>query len=221
MWTKRAQRRTTRARSLETWLALPFVFACGDSSSFAWVGTQECSVGIPPEQAKSVVIPPVSLQLDSQLTSTGSGFYLRNFTLGPIAGFSCAAVPLQVSAHYTERDVTQSPGARPVLARALELEPFECRATDGRTYTLTGTGQADLRSAFFNMTFSAWLSAGQATLTCTTRFVQVASDAGVPAAPEPPQSFEPTEGEGTEPTEGEGTEPPAQDTPEAPPDPAQ
>jgi hypothetical protein len=220
MWTKRAQSGAQRGRSLESWLALPLLLACGDSASFAWVGTQECSVGIAPEQAKSVVIPPVSLQLDSQLTPTGSGFYLRKFTLGPIAGFSCAAVPLQVIAHYVPprvslapaRDVTPSPGARPVLARDLELEPFECRANDGRSYTLTGSGQADLRSAFFNMTFSAWLSAGQATLTCSTRFVQVAADAGMPAAPEPLP---------VEPVEGEDSPPPAEGTLEVPPDPAQ
>jgi hypothetical protein len=192
MLKQRAQRGTLVWRGSARWLALPLVIGCGNSESTAWVGTQECAVGIPPEQAKPVAIAPVSLSLATQFTSTGSGFYLRNFTLGPIAGFSCVAVPLQVIARYTVRDATQTPGARPVLARGIELDPFECRATDGRTYTLTGTGQADLRSAFIGMTFSAWLAAGQATLTCTTRFVQAASDAGVEAIPEP-LPFEPVE----------------------------
>jgi hypothetical protein len=186
------------------WLALPFLLACADSSASAWVGTQDCSIGIPPEQAQAVEILPVSLPLATQITLTGDGFSLRNFTLGPIAGFSCAAVPFQVIARYTERDLTQSPGARPVLARGIELDPFECRAQDGRTYTLTGTGQADLRSAFLNMTFSAWLSAGQATLTCTTRLLRVTSDAGLEPLPDP-LPFEPVQEE-PPPLEG-GAEP--------------
>jgi hypothetical protein len=213
MRTKRAQRGTPVWRGSARGLALPLLLACNTAASSAWLVTQDCSVGIPPEQAQAGNIPPVSQRLTTQLTATGAGFYLRNFSLGPIAGFSCVAVPFQVVAHYTERDATEAPGARPVLARGIELEPFECRATDGRTYLLAGTGQADLRSAFINMTFSAWLSAGQATLTCSTRFVQVAaaSDAGVAPLLDP-APFEPAAGE---------VAPPFDDgMPDLPPDPA-
>jgi len=82
-----------------------------------------------------------------------------------------------------------------------EMDPFECRATDGRSYILSGTGAADLQSMFVDMTFSAWLPEGQATLLCTTRYLQVSGvpDAGV-AVPqlemEPPPG-----GDGTPPVE--------------------
>jgi hypothetical protein len=88
------------------------------------------------------------------------------------------------------------------------MEPFECRATDGRSYILSGTGAADLQSLFVEMTFSAWLPEGQATLLCTTRYLQVSAtpDAGV-AVPEGSElEMEPPPGDGTPPVE-EGVPP--------------
>jgi hypothetical protein len=185
----------------------------------------------PAEQSPPVEIPPVSTPLlETQLALTSDGFYLQKFRIAPvpIAGFSCEPIPLQVTAHYTQSDATQTPEARPVLARGIALEPFQCRAQDGRTYTLTGAGQADLRAIFFNMTFSAWLGPGQATLMCTTRFsLQQSPDAGaldgvapegVPPnqvdtqTPDPEQSGEPL------PPEGEGAAPGAEIPPDAGPD---
>jgi hypothetical protein len=187
------------------------------------VGTQDCSVLIPPEQSPTVEIPPVSTALkDTQLALTSDGFYLQKFRIAPepIAGFSCEPIPLQVTAHYTKSDATQTPEARPVLARGIALVPFECRAQDGRTYTLTGTGQADLRAIFFNMTFSAWLGPGQATLMCTTRFsLQQSPDAGVPdgVAPNETETQTPAPEQGGEslPPEGEGAAPGSEITPDA------
>ena len=212
MLRRRAQSGRPVGRASASWLALPCALACGNSASSTWVATQECTVGIPPEQAPPAAIPPVTLPLAAQISYTGNGFSLRNFTIGPIAGFSCEAVPFEVIARYTDRDLTQTPEHRPVLARAIALDPFDCRAADGRHYMLTGTGQADQRFAFINMTFSAWLAAGEATLHCTTRIGLAPPDAGVEALPEPPPV-----------APGEGDAPPPIDdgTPGVPPDPGQ
>jgi hypothetical protein len=76
---------------------------------------------------------------------------------------------------------------------------------------------------FVDMTFSAWLPEGQATLICTTRYLQVSSlpDAGV-AVP-PVEMMEPPLGEGGAPPVEEGLPPegmpdPGANPPEAPPD---
>jgi len=182
-------------RGSARWLALPCALAlgCGNSEQLdTWVGTQECSVGIPPEQTPDAEFASVSIPLTkTEFVLTGDGFYLTDFTIGPIGDFACEALPFQVTAHFTSKDVAQVPEARPVLARPIALDPFQCRALDGRFYTLTGTGQLDQRDAFINMTFSAWFIAGQSTLVCTTRFqLQPGEgDAGVPAEVEMPAPF--------------------------------
>ena len=223
-------------------LALPVVLggfllavACGNQDDGKpWVGVQECRVGIPPEDTSHPeAIPQVSIPLTQvRFYQTGDGFYLQNFTVGPIAGFSCESVPFQVTVRYASGNPVvlglagssgmlgplggggtsggamtpsgasaSNRGARPPLARPVVMDPFECRATDGRSYILSGTGAADLQSMFVDMTFSAWLPEGQATLLCTTRYLQVSSvpDAGV-AVPqlemEPPPG-----GDGTPPVE--------------------
>lgn len=241
-------------------LALPVVLAgvalaaaCGDKDGEGkpWVGVQECRVGIPPEDTSHPeAIPQVSIPLTAvRFYQTGTGFYLQNFTVGPVAGFSCESVPFQVTVRYatgnpvvfglagssgmlgplgsgmggSSASSTVSPSnnaSRPPLARPVVMDPFECRATDGRSYILSGTGAADLQSMFIDMTFSAWLPEGQATLLCTTRYLQVSSapDAGVT----PQGELEPApegEGDGTLPVEEalppEGTANPTEGQPDA------
>jgi hypothetical protein len=176
----RGARRTLRGSA--RWLALPLaLWGCEHTETTPWIGTQDCTIGILPEQSPAQQLPPVSIALsDTQFVLTGDAFYLENFVIGPIADFTCEPLPFLVTAHPTQKDLTQTPEARPLLARAIALDPFDCRSiSDGRIYTLTGTGQLNQRSAFFNMTFSAWIGQEQATLTCTTRFVQPArADAG-------------------------------------------
>ena len=241
-------------------LALPFAVAvaalpgCGNGEAGKpWIGVQECRVGIPPEDTSHPeAIPQVSIPLTSvRFYQTGDGFYLQNFTVGPIAGFSCESVPFQVTVRYATSSpvvlglagssgTLGTPGsamgggsasnsasssraaARPPLARPVVMDPFECRATDGRSYILSGTGAADLQSMFVDMTFSAWLpdGQGQATLLCTTRYLQVSS---VPDAGEPAPGVElapfPGEGDGTPPVEEglppEGTANPTEAQPDA------
>jgi hypothetical protein len=206
--------------------------ACGDKGDEGkpWVGVQECRVGIPPEDASHPeAIPQVSIPLTQvRFYQTGDGFYLQNVTVGPIAGFSCVSVPFQVTVRYATGNPvvlglagssgtlglggassvpSSNRSARPPLARPVVMDEFQCRATDGRYYNLSGTGAADLQSMFVDMTFSAWLPEGQATLICTTRYLQVSSvpDAGV-AVP-PVGMMEPPFGEGGAPPMEEGLPP--------------
>ena len=216
--------------------ALPLALACGNKEDDGkpWVGVQECRVGIPPENtSRPEAIPQVSIPLTAvRFYQAGNGFYLQNFTVGPIAGFACESVPFQVTVRYASGNpvvlglagssgtassgavsssssvssgsVSSSQASRPPLARPVVMDPFECRATDGRSYILSGTGAADLQSMFVDMTFSAWLPEGQATLLCTTRYLQVSvtPDAGVavPDVAEPELEMQP-------PPEGDGTPP--------------
>ncbi|HEU4577521.1 MAG TPA: hypothetical protein VFS67_04655 [Polyangiaceae bacterium] len=203
-----------------------FALACGNAQDDGkpWVGVQECRVGIPPEDTSTPeAIPQVSIPLTAvRFYQAGDAFYLQNFTVGPIAGFACESVPFQVTVRYASGNpvvfglagssgmasASSNNGARPPLARPVVMEPFECRATDGRSYILSGTGAADLQSMFVDMRFSAWLPEGQATLLCTTRYLQVSAtpDAGV-AVPEGSElEMEPPPGDGTPPVE-EGVPP--------------
>jgi hypothetical protein len=160
-------------------------------------------VGIPPEGARGAASVAVQLPLTEALvTPLGSGFSIRDFTLGPIGApsgsFRCEA--LQVTARFVAASaqllVAPPPsgvpvaGAAPGQARALELSPFECRGDDGRTYLLGGEGQGNQDALFFNQTFVAWLGAERATLVCSTRFqrqlaVASVADAGLPLSPVP------------------------------------
>ena len=176
---------------------------CGEGESVTWVGVQDCAVGIPPEAARGSSIAAVQLPLDGALvTPLGSGFSIRNFTLGPIgvapASFSCEA--LQVTARFVP--LSAAPGSAAAgPGRALELLPFDCRGSDGRSYLLDGEGQGSDDALFFNQTFTAWLGPERATLLCSTRFQrQVAAssavDAGVlPLGPAEPAPFGPAPGE--------------------------
>lgn len=183
-------------------LALPLAWllggspltGCGEGESLTWVGVQDCAVGIPPEGVRGTPIPAVQLPLAQALvTPLGSGFSIRNFTLGPIgaatARFSCEAP--QVSARFAAASSAPfAAAAAPGQARAIELVPFECGGSDGRTYLLEGEGQASRDALFFNQTFSAWLGPERATLVCATRFQrQLAAastaDAGLPLVPAP------------------------------------
>jgi hypothetical protein len=146
---------------------------CGDKPESVWTGAQTCSVGIPPvgvsEEIASVQVP-----VNPDVLDTADGFSLRDFTLGPIAGFSCWA--RQVDVVFTTDDG---------LTRGIAVGPFDCLAPDGRTYTLIGEGAADVRAAYFSITFSPWLDLGQAIVVCTTtlrRGAAVAPDAVVPDA---------------------------------------
>lgn len=221
--------------------ALPLVLcalalACGNKDDGKpWVGVQECRVGIPPEDTSNPEpLPQVSIPLTQvRFFQAGDVLYLQNFTVGPVAGFSCYSVPFQV----TVRSATGTPvvlgvagssgvpgstpvssssaaassnrGARPPLAHPVVMDPFECRATDGRSYILSGTGAADLQSMFVEMRFSAWLPEGQATLLCTTRYLQVSSvpDAGVAVPPVQMVEMDPPFGEGGAPPMEEGLPP--------------
>jgi hypothetical protein len=201
-----ARGRSPGGRGSARWLVLPLALGCGKSGEpDVWLGTQECSVGIPPEQTPDAAFSPVSIPLSkTEFVLTGNGFYLQDFTIGPIGDFACEALPFQVTAHFTDKDAVQVPEARPVLARPIALDPFQCRALDGRFYTLTGSGQLDQRDAFINQTFSAWFVAGQSTLVCTTRFhLQVSgADAGVQPVPVeelPPFGMDPDPGAEAEP----------------------
>jgi hypothetical protein len=215
-----------------------FALACGNAQDDGkpWVGVQECRVGIPPEDTSTPeAIPQVSIPLTAvRFYQAGDAFYLQNFTVGPIAGFACESVPFQVTVRYASGNpvvfglagssgmasASSNNGARPPLARPVVMEPFECRATDGRSYILSGTGAADLQSMFVDLTFSAWLPEGQATLLCTTRYLQVSGtpDAGlgvpqVELQPVPPEGDEaPPVEEGLPP---EGTTNPTQAQPGA------
>jgi hypothetical protein len=219
----------TPVRRASAWLVPLLVLGCGEAQPGGWIGTQDCSVGIPPEQAPRLEIPPARRSLEQTLIApTADGFSLQNFVLGPVGGFSCSA--WRVDAHYVTGNGSLAPGAQPRLARPIELAPFECRAGDGRIYLLDGAGQADLRSLFINMTFSVWLAAGQATLVCTTRFQRQgrapaadAGEEGLPAEAEGPSPVETGElpaDAGTSPVDlDSGTEPggnpPAGAAPEA------
>ena len=142
-----------------------FAAACGDSAAErGWGGAQTCSVVLPPI-AVSEPVAPVLLPVAPDIAASANGFSLRNFTLGPLAGFSCVARQLEVT-------FAEGPGGRPIApedgARPVVLEPFECQAPDGRIYEFEGTGAADVRGMYFTSTFSAWLDGGQGTVVCTT-----------------------------------------------------
>lgn len=163
---------------------------CGEGESVSWVGVQDCAVGIPPESGSGAAFASVQLPLTEALvTPLGSGFSIRNFTLGPIgaqpASFSCEA--LQVTARFVP--ASQSAGQSTGQGRALELLPFECRGSDGRISLLDGEGQGSDDAFFFNQTFVAWLGAERATLVCSTRFQRqlagASPDAGLPLTPLP------------------------------------
>jgi hypothetical protein len=119
-------------------------------------------------------IAPVQVPVNPDVLATADGFSLRDFTLGPIGGFSCLA---------RQADATFTTDAGPT--RGITVGPFDCLAPDGRTYTLTGEGAADVRAAYFSITFSPWLDLGQAIVVCTTtlrRGAIVPPDAVVPDA---------------------------------------
>lgn len=179
-------------------LAVSLFAGCGEGEAVTWVGVQDCAVGIPPEAAPSAASVSVQLPLTEALvTPLGSGFNIRNFTLGPIGAqpepFSCEA--LQVTARFASAPAqplagVPVTGAASGQGRALELLPFECLGSDGRTYLLDGEGQGTQDALFLNQTFVAWLGAERATLVCSTRFrrqVAAASvaDAGLPLSPVP------------------------------------
>jgi hypothetical protein len=127
-------------------------------------------VGIPPQTMRGGELTSVQLPLsDVLITPLGSGFSIRNFTLGPIGGagangqggFSCEAD--QVTARFVSAPASSlaapratSPGAASPVGRALELEPFPCRGGDGRMYTLDGEGQGDQDALFFSQTFDTF-----------------------------------------------------------------
>jgi hypothetical protein len=172
----------------------PLLAGCGEGESATWVGVQDCAVGIPPETgslaAGQVGAGLTSAQLplaEAQVTALGSGFYIRNFTLGPIGTspeqFSCEAP--QVTARFVASVASLSaPGqATTGPGRPLELEPFDCLGNDGRSYRLDGEGQGDQDALFFSQTFTAWLGTERATLLCSTRFQrQVGGAAEAPGA---------------------------------------
>ncbi len=161
---------TYRARALGVALLLA---SCGDQPESVWTGTQTCSVGIPPVGV-SGEIAAVQVPVNPDVLATADGLSLRDFTLGPIGGFSCLA--RQVDATFT---TTEGP------TRGITVGPFQCLAPDGRTYTLTGDGAAEVRAAYFSITFSPWLDLGQAVVVCTTtlrREAAVTPDAAAPDA---------------------------------------
>ena len=167
---------TSRARVLGVALLLA---SCGNEPESVWTGAQTCSVGIPPVGV-SGEIAAVQVPVNPDVLATIDGFSLRDFTLGPIGGFSCLARQVDVT-------FTTAEGS----TRGITVGPFDCLAPDGRTYTLIGDGAADVRAAYFSITFSPWLDLGQAIVVCTTTLRRgaavasdpVASDAGVAAPP--------------------------------------
>src|SRR6188768_838635 len=93
------------------------VLSCEHTETTPWVGTQDCTVGIVPEQSPAVQVPPISISLSqTEFVLTGDAFYLENFSIGPVGDFYCEPLPFLVTAHPTQRDLTQVPEARPVLA---------------------------------------------------------------------------------------------------------
>jgi hypothetical protein len=163
-------------------LAAWSMVACGEGESVPWVGVQDCAVGIPPQAVRTGELVSSQQALAGALvTPLGSGFVIRDFTLTLGTSFSCEAE--QVTARFVAAPgALARPGAAdfPALARSLELLPFPCRASDGRTYTLAGDGQGDQDALFFNQTFTAWLGTERATLVCSTRFQRQVSGATAP-----------------------------------------
>ena len=166
---------TSRAWALGVALLLA---SCGEEPESVWTGTHTCSVGIPPVGV-SEQIAPFQGPLDTDVSDTANGFPLRDFTLGPIGGFSCQAREADAT-FATEGSTDQG------LTRGITVGPFDCIAPDGRTYTLTGAGAAGVDAAYFSLTFSPWLDQGQAIVVCTITLRRQAApvpDAGVPAQP--------------------------------------
>lgn len=174
--------------------SVSLLVGCGQGDSVTWVGVQDCAVGIPPGPAGGAALASVQLPLsEARLTPLGSGFSIRDFTLGPVgvdpASFSCEA--LQVTARFVAPSaLPMAPGGAGGQVRALELLPFECLGSDGRSYLLGGEGQGNRDALFFNQTFTAWLGAERATLVCSTRFQRQvaaasAADAGLALTPLP------------------------------------
>jgi len=154
---------------------------CGDEAEQgSWGGAQTCSVVLPPI-AVTEPVAPVLLPVSPDIAQSADGFSMRNFTLGPLAGFSCVARQMEVV--YTSSTGSLFP-APDEGGRGITVQPFDCQAPEGRIYELEGTGAADARGLYFTLTFTAWMDGGQGTVSCTTTLrrqtgaVTVQADAG-------------------------------------------
>jgi hypothetical protein len=137
---------------------------CGSGDKSQWDGVQTASMAVPPaEDPEPRVVPPVEIVLSgTKLIVTADGFFMNEFSLGPIAGFYCHSP--QTTIRYAGKGQLPLPVA---------LDAFDCYADDGRVYSLGGQGTADDRSLYFVVSVRAWLDHDyQATLSFANQFVR-------------------------------------------------